>query len=120
MRVGNASPDAGFNYSSTYVEGMQSGAISGRETNASTFYVSENDGGTYDMTIIHLMNYGNVTSYKTFLSRGNHQQTSTLWESIADVGLWRSTAAINTINVFTTSSSFSSGSTFTLYGIAAA
>ena len=120
MRVGNGSPDSGNNYSQTYMEAFLSGAISGRETNTSTFYISENDGGTNDMTIIHLMNYANTNTYKTFLMRGNHEYTSTFWETILDVGLWRSTAAINTVNFWTTTSSFTAGSTFTLYGIAAA
>jgi len=62
------------------------------------------------------MNYANTTTYKTFLVRG----ANTAGNIDADVGLWRSTAAINSVTVLIGSGSLSSGSTFTLYGIAAA
>jgi hypothetical protein len=66
------------------------------------------------------MNYSNSTTYKTVLGRSNRASSDTA----ADVGLWRSTSAITRIDLamggsFPTNN-FASGSTFTLYGIAAA
>jgi len=58
----------------------------------------------------------NTTTYKTYLSRANG---STVGVG-AVVGLWRSTAAINAITLLPASSTFISGSTFQLFGIAAA
>jgi hypothetical protein len=59
------------------------------------------------------MNYSNTTTYKTILERANQPQAVT--NSI--VGLWRSTSAISTITMTTSSGTVSAGSTFTLYGI---
>jgi hypothetical protein len=64
------------------------------------------------------MNYANTTTYKTVLARSN----VTDFRVAAIVGLWRSTSAINTIQLRSDNSSynFTTGSTFTLYGISAA
>ena len=64
------------------------------------------------------MNYSNSTTYKTVISRGGNAAT---WVT-TNVGLWRNTAAITSVKVFASdaSSNMNSGSTFTLYGIAAA
>ena len=65
--------------------------------------------------VLQLQNYSNATTYKTAISRANRAGSGV----DAIFGMWRSTAAISSIT-FTLSSSFASGSTFTLYGIAAA
>jgi hypothetical protein len=65
------------------------------------------------------MNYSNTTTYKTALNRSNQAAGGV----DATVGLWRSTAAIDTIRFYANtngSQNFLTGSTFTLYGIAAA
>jgi hypothetical protein len=117
--------DTGNNYSSTYVGGNGSTASSSRYTNVPGIYAttgligwsttSSNRGNT----ISHIMNYTNTTTYKTVLDRSNLTAGS-YPGSAADVGLWRSTAAITSIKVDTNGGTFASGSTFTLYGIAAA
>jgi len=116
-RVGNGSIDTGSNYSTTYILGSGSTASSGRETSATSIIAGRIQDGTYNSTsIINYMNYANTTTYKTVLGRGNDSTYV-----IQHVGLWRSTSAINILNVFPLSSkTFSSGTTFTLYGIAAA
>ena len=64
--------------------------------------------------IINFMNYSNTTTFKTMLMRANNAELGV--DAIA--GLWRSTDAINAINVFPTGGfNFEVGSTFTLYGI---
>jgi hypothetical protein len=62
------------------------------------------------------MNYSNTTTYKAVLMRSDNADTATM----ANVGLWRSSTAIYQIDLVTSTSTFASGTTFTLYGIAAA
>lgn len=108
--------DTGSNYSVTYLYGDGSSAVSGRISNDTSMYV-----GTvyaeWGMTRIQIQNYSNSTTYKTTLSR----QDQAGGTAVAIVGLWRSTSAITSIDVKSGSgSNFTSGSTFTLYGIKAA
>lgn len=65
----------------------------------------------------NFMNYSNTTTNKTVLSRDNSESYTFAW-----VNVWRSTAAITSISFFcdNTSTYYTSGSTFTLYGIKAA
>ena len=63
------------------------------------------------------MNYANTTTNKTVLLRNNN----TAFGTEAQVGLWRSTSAINTIKLYLDRAEYYVvGSTFTLYGIKAA
>ena len=117
VNVGNGSIDTGSNYSYTYVGGNGSSASSGRGT--STAYISTYAlAGTYGYANIigHFQNYSNSTTYKTVLIRTADSPA----ESIAFVGMWRSTSAINQVRVSISSDAFDVGATFTLYGIAAA
>jgi hypothetical protein len=107
--------DTGSNYSTTFLYGDGSAASSGRVSNQTTIYAGRAT-TTQGNGIAHIQNYSNATTYKTVISRGNNSSLT-----IAYVGLWRSTAAINSIKIANeTGSNLSSGSTFTLYGIAAA
>jgi hypothetical protein len=119
----NFNSDTGSNYSSTNLSGTGSAASSGRA--ASPYIQVTNIIGTTgtlgDMTsTIHIMNYANTTTYKTVLSKtGQNSATYNGFEAI--VSLWRNTAAINTIVIKQSGSpNFITGSTFSLYGIAAA
>jgi len=112
----NLNSDTGSNYSRTRLSGNGTTASSGRGSNETVGYIGAETYGTNALkfnTVVHFMNYANTTTYKTYLSRANHIDLAT--EAI--VGLWRSTSAITTIKV---NSNFATGSTFTLYGIAAA
>ena len=117
VRVNN---DSATNYSRTVLYGTGSAAGSLRNTNQAQFQPEVYGYVTNTMSenvIIHFMNYSNTTTYKTFLSRANN------WEVGVDaiVGLWSSTSAINRIDIAPIGATyFSSGSTFTLYGIKAA
>ena len=112
--------DSGSNYSQTWVSGNGTAGFSGRYTSSTSVYIDiYGSMGTtlFNNANLHIMNYANTTTYKTFLSRSNRAGTGI----DAIVGLWRSTSAISTIVLApTTGVNFSSGSTFTLYGIAAA
>lgn len=115
IQVGNGSVDTGSNYSWTYVLGNGSTAVSGRASN-STYYLGGDLATSVSTDITQFFNYSNTTTNKTVLARGSAAALNTY----ATVGLWRSTAAINTIKVYLeTPRYFIPGSTFTLYGIQA-
>ena len=117
LRVNN---DSATNYSFTGLQGNGTAASSYRLTGRSSceagaWWTTQNN------VIINFQNYANTTTYKTFLSRSSN--AGNMVE--ADVHLWRSTSAINRIDVspnstFSGATTFAIGSTFTLYGIAAA
>ena len=114
--------DSGTNYSITALYGNGSSAASARESNTAQGSIDFNayidtTGFNYN-NIIQVMNYSNTTTYKTYLARANNATQGV----DAIVGLWRSTAAINRIDILTTTGTrnFIAGSTCTLYGIAAA
>ena len=126
VRVGNGSVDSGNNYSITDINGNGSTAASERNTNQPNFSIFPNIGCSTTVgnnnVIIQFMNYSNTTTYKTILVRENNTDSS-YPGTAAGVGLWRSTSAIDTINLIaqvTGSDAFVTGSTFTLYGIASA
>jgi hypothetical protein len=111
--------DSGANYSGTQLDASGSAVSTGRLTRSSGSPFSN---GIYigqavnarNTRIINIMNYSNSTTLKTVLIRPSLSTFVSVY-----VGLWNSTAAITSITL-TTANSFSTGSTFTLYGIAAA
>ena len=120
LRVGNGSIDSGSNYSYTLINGNGSSATSVRYSNQAQIQPSNED-AYWDSTIsgvmiIQFQNYSNTTTNKTILSRANKASLGVA----ATVGLWRSTSAINQIFFGGSSQNLSAGTTFTLYGIAAA
>lgn len=108
------------NYSGTWLAGDGSTARSGRYTGSNGYLwnsmVNTNTTSIQTVNIFHIMNYSNNTTYKTVLARNSN---AGVWAA-AEVGLWRNTAAITSILVQTSGTSFVSGSTFSLYGIKAA
>jgi hypothetical protein len=111
--------DTGTNYSNTYLTGNGSAASSGRNSSADTlrFFDNPNIIGPAVVTA-HFMNYSNTTTYKTVIARSS----AAGYSANAEVNLWRSTAAINSIKIFfaTSGNDMQTGTTFTLYGIASA
>lgn len=110
--------DSGNNYSEVGMYGNGTSPAVTKYTN--TNYVQL--GGIYTSSgtgtnIIEIMSYANLSTYKTVLARansGNYVQ--------ARVATWRgsnglSTEAINRIDAYSASGTFSSGTTFTIYGI---
>lgn len=115
--------DTGTNYSFTILNGNGSTAGAGRSSNtgglAFGWYPYPNAASSQGQSTIDVMNYSNTTTYKTAISRGNVAATVT----DARVGLWRNTAAINSItfDVGTYNTPYwTSGSTINIYGIKAA
>jgi hypothetical protein len=111
--------DTGTNYSDTVARGNGTTGSSVRDSNAAgiDMGVVSTTAGIYTPMIFNIQSYSSTTLNKTVIGRisnGNSMVT-------ALVGLWRSTAAINSITlVERTSTGWQAGSTFTLYGIKAA
>ena len=110
--------DTATNYSTTYLAGNGTSAVSDRATNATSMGTDYYFGATTagNATILQFLNYSNTTTNKTMLARSNQASKGVQ----ATVGLWRNTAAINTIQLISSTSNFNTGSTFSLYGIKAA
>lgn len=111
--------DTGSNYSNTYVLGTGSAAASGRGSNftyADCGYLGANNGNP-NLRIINVMNYSNTTTNKAIISRGSSDNGS---QVIIYNNLWRNTAAITSVTIFTQSGNYTTDTTFTLYGIKAA
>ena len=111
--------DSATNYSSTQLYGDGTTSGSNRDTSRTAidniYAASSADAaGVFNATLVNIQNYSNTTTYKTILSRSNLTV-----QVAASVGLWRSTAAINSVEV-RSAGNFAIGSTFSLYGIAAA
>jgi hypothetical protein len=106
-------------YSATTLRGDGSAANSSRFTNlANLANTPGNTNGTASVQVTgirHIMNYSNTTTNKTIIQRFNDSTA----QVVAVVGLWRNTAAINSIVLTSLSGNYASGSTFTLYGIKA-
>ena len=111
--------DTASNYSRTAVRGSGTAASSTRATAQTAAYLDSATGPSTTSleynSITSIQNYSNTTTYKTALTRANTAQYGT----DAIVNLWRSTSAITRIDI-TCTGTFTAGSTFTLYGIAAA
>ena len=110
--------DTAANYSYSDLLGTGSTAVSRWLQNTTTAQIGWGQVGSQgakSTVIAQFMNYSNTTTYKTAVSRWN--------DTSAEVGMttsnWRSTAAINSITVFS-GVNMAVGTTFTLYGIKAA
>jgi len=112
--------DSGANYSATYMRGDGTSALSSRNTGDTYYRLAANamggSSGSFAATLVHFMNYSNTTTFKTILARSNNAGSGT----DAVTGLWRNTAAITSVICVGYNGNLDTGSTFTLYGIAAA
>jgi hypothetical protein len=109
----NGDTNSNYSFTRMYVE---NGVVSDRNSNLTSAFLGRNS-TTVTANIFHIMNYSNTTTYKTALGRSGFGTGITL----ANVALWRSTSAITSITFLPFSSNnFTSGSTFTIYGIKAA
>jgi hypothetical protein len=109
--------DTGSNYSYTVLGNNGSTPESYRSSNNTYMQVGMELDTAPCPNIIHVMNYANTTTNKTVISRSGQGDTRTR----ANVGLWRSTSAITSITLRNPSGAgaYSTGSTFSLYGIQA-
>jgi hypothetical protein len=108
--------DTATNYSGTWIDGSGSAAASGRFTSQDYLNLSERP---FSTTIPHFitidfLSYSGST-FKTCLITYSQDQNGSGYVG-REVGLWRSTSAINSIYMFG-GTSFLTGTTATLYGI---
>jgi hypothetical protein len=109
--------DTGSNYSNTALGGDGSSAFSTRNSNVTAAIMGINYSTGRSNFILNIMNYSNSTTNKTALCRSNNANG----ETNARVGLWRNTATVTSLLIkMDSTATFSSGSTFSLYGIASA
>jgi hypothetical protein len=116
--------DSGSNYSYVQMSGNGSAAASTADSSQASGLISGTLLNTTDRTmfIMNVMNYSNTTTYKTTINRGSRAADSLAAVSVC-ASMWRSTSAINSISItpnFGSTVLIPAGSTFTLYGIAAA
>jgi len=116
MRMNN---DSGSNYWS-YVQYATSTSVSNnRYINQSVGYLNYNgmpfNSGQWGTLQFNVMNYANTNMWKPFYSETSSYQFGT----DITAGQWRSTSVVNSITLFA-GAFFDTGTTFTLYGIAAA
>lgn len=106
--------DTSTNYSRIRFLSYASASDSEAQTNQSSS--SFGDWGSIEgAAIINIFSYANTTTWKNFTTRGTEPDYTSMY-----TGQWRSTAAINSISFFKPSSTFSVGTTATIYGIARA
>jgi hypothetical protein len=127
IRVGNGSIDSGSNYSHTNLgaRALSATPFSDRQTSQTSGKLSWYTASTTtypQMSVVDILNYSNTTTNKTMISNTRVDPGDGTYSGVEVlVILWRSTSAINYLDVFTdVADSFQSGSIFTLYGIKAA
>lgn len=107
-------------YSDTSIGGNGTTASSGRASSAPRINVetavTQSTSTQASQIKVNFMNYANTSVFKTLMIRTDNAGYGTL----AKVGLWQNTAAISSITLTPSAGSYQAGSTFTLYGIAAA
>lgn len=107
--------DTGSNYSCTILWATGSYKTSSRYTEP-YLWVIPASANVMQNAIISINNYANANTYKTYLARANMPI-----ESVGTtIGLWRNTNAITGIQFALSSGNYTSGSTFTLYGVKSA
>lgn len=115
--------DGGSNYTTTQLFTINGSSAASSRTSSTTGIFSTPlnalSSGYSGTCALHIMNYSKTTTFKTVISRDNSQRSGL--NTGIGIGLWRSTAAINSIYLRTVNGyGWASGSTLTLYGITAA
>jgi len=117
--------DTTANYASLHVRGNRSGgtdaARSGYETSVGYFSMAWSNFNTGSPAIIthDIIDSFSTNKQKTTLTRSGYTDdaANTVVEFLA--GRWNSLAAVSSLNVFMSASTFAAGSTFELFGIKA-
>lgn len=114
MQINN---NTGTNYSRTTMSGNGSTTLSITSINQTNLFPSIGNSSTnIGQEIMQFLNYSNTNTNKTILFRGFQSPGTTN----AQTGLFRSTSAITSISLSASGGNIGTGSTFNLYGIAAA
>jgi hypothetical protein len=118
----NLNGDSTSVYSYCHLYGDGSSLYSDRYSNNGQAWAGyfNSTAGVYANIIFNVMNYTNTSTYKTVMSRGNYGTRGTTTTNVTELAVssWRNTAAITSMTIG--GANIGAGSTFTLYGIAAA
>jgi len=107
---------SGAKYSINYLIGDGSTVVAGRDINKDNNFSGVLSSSQQGTNIIQIFNYSNTTTYKRVLSRIDVPGSTIRFYSSS----FRDTAAVNRIDFIMGAGFYSSGTTFTLYGIKAA
>lgn len=108
--------DTGSNYTNQQIYANGSGSWYERVNSADRAQSMGRIHTTTGTTIIHFMNYSNTNTYKHMMSYGGAAGNIVIVGNVT----WKSTAAITKIKMMLEgAATYSSGTTFTLYGIKA-
>jgi hypothetical protein len=109
--------DSGSNYSYIWMDGDGATAATGRGTNDSLIYLSQRTipSGLNALFTFDFFSYAGST-FKTVLTTNNQDNNGSGYVG-HQVALWRSTSAIDTINLTSGTTIYDAGTTATLYGI---
>lgn len=107
--------DTGTNYSTHYLIGTGSSAISGAGTSTSNPYAGYADdlGGA---GIVDVLDFSNTNKYTTWKSLAGENDAITPRIALFS-GAWLNTSAVTSMTFYHTASNFQIGSRFSLYGI---
>jgi hypothetical protein len=116
----NTDTGANSNYSDAYIGNTGTTRLTSRDTNQAyiAYGVMGNTSSYPAMAIVNIQQYKNTSGFGTVLAfnaRYSDQNYGNRWTG----GVWRNTAVIDTITL-KCDSSYASGTTFELYGIASA
>jgi hypothetical protein len=106
-------------YSTTSLTG--NGSTAGSTYENSVTYLQFGYYGYFDtsnqaMAIANIMNYANTSTFKTILATERNSATGL----DISVGLWRSTAAITSIQTYASGANFAAGTIVSLFGVKSA
>lgn len=129
IRVGNGSVDTGTNYSYTdlYAAATTGSMGYGYEANKDFAYVhgfgsqmNSSNAAPFGGEV-HIFDYANTSTQKRIFTRGFGGREGGSQEPASEMMThsWRSTSAINTLQVFVAGYQMAAGSIFSLYGIKA-
>ena len=107
--------DTGSNYNYVAMWGDGSSATSSSTSGDSLVRLTIDGGSTRKQAIMNLMDYSVTDKHKSMLIRGDVPQSHT----VAWANRWASTSAVTSITVLMSGGSLQTGSTFSLYGVAA-
>jgi hypothetical protein len=114
--------DSGSNYSTTMLAGNGTSAVSGSNINSASGIISDwYVGGSSTlpaMKTLDIFSYGGSTYKTVLLTNSNDHNGTGAVERM--VGLWRSTAAITTVELTRDGGTYNAGTIATLYGIKSA
>lgn len=106
--------DTGTTYSDRSFGSSGSAVSAGANSSRSFVYIGALSSDNQGMNVTHVLNYANTTTFKNIFSRENDPSVDGTWVSF---GMWRSTAAINSVTILCTT--MATGTNITLYGIKA-